>query len=161
MGTVFHKTDRLFVWVAFMVLSLVSPAQDLAVGHWRTHFAPSAVIQMAQRDVDMFGAMESSLLYVDTRDDILYEMDRTDDLSGVGISALAYGALYDALVVGYSDGMLVCRSEFESPEVDGEIFVRYCGSEDPASLFGKFITVKITEADEYDLKGEIVSLQEE
>lgn len=106
MGTVFHKTDRLFVWVAFMVLSLVSPAQDLAVGHWRTHFAPSAVIQMAQRDVDMFGAMESSLLYVDTRDDILYEMDRTDDLSGVGISALAYGTLYDALVVGYSDGML-------------------------------------------------------
>ena len=82
------------------------PAQGVAVGHWRTHFAPSAILGMAQRDVDVFGLMETGLVYVDTRDDILYEFNRNQGLSSVGLSSLAYGPLYDALVVGYSDGML-------------------------------------------------------
>ncbi len=62
----------------------------------------------------------------------------------------------------YSDGILVCRSEFESPDVDGEILVRYdsalAGDLDPYSLVGEFLTVRITGADEYDLAAEIVSL---
>ena len=52
----------------------------------------------------------------------------------------------------YSDGILVCRSEFESPDVDGEILVRYdsalAGDVDPYSLVGEFLTVRITGADE-------------
>ena len=60
-----------------------------------------------------------------------------------------------------NDGILVCRSEYESPEVDGEILVKH----DPAtmgesadSLAGHFFKVRITEADEYDLVGEFISL---
>ena len=69
------------------------------------------------------------------------------------------GSETKAIVDGYSDGMLVCRSEFESPEVDGEIFVDCKGLAEPESLVGKFIRIRITQADEYDLKAEIVSLQ--
>ena len=47
------------------------------------------------------------------------------------------------------DGTLVCRSQYESPDVDGEILVR--GASVPA---GEFITVKITGAEEYDLEAE-------
>ena len=68
------------------------------------------------------------------------------------------GSEVKVIVDGYSDGMLVCRSEFESPEVDGEIFVKYGCSGNPADLCGRFIKVRITDADEYDLHGEIVSL---
>lgn len=49
------------------------------------------------------------------------------------------------------DGTLECRSEFESPEVDGEIFVR--PSSDMVKV-GDFIRVKIVEAQDYDLIAE-------
>ena len=59
-----------------------------------------------------------------------------------------------------ADGVLICRSQYESPEVDGEIVVRYEGQEfggTPAEeLCGRFIDVKITGADEYDLIAEPV-----
>ena len=64
------------------------------------------------------------------------------------------------LVDDYNDGVLVCRSQYESPEVDGEIIVRYApelfGGVPPEELCGKFIEVKITAADEYDLVAEPV-----
>ena len=49
-------------------------------------------------------------------------------------------------------GTLVCRSEFESPEVDGEILVRVPDGTDAAALQGQFLTARITEADDYDLR---------
>ncbi len=63
------------------------------------------------------------------------------------------GTVTKVIVDGWTDGALVCRSEFESPEVDGEILVQ-AGPDfgaDPASLVGTFINVRITGADEYDL----------
>ena len=59
------------------------------------------------------------------------------------------------MVDDYADGVLVCRSQYESPEVDGEIVVRYddhdFGGKTPEELCGSFIDVRITGADEYDL----------
>ncbi len=56
--------------------------------------------------------------------------------------------------------VLVCRSEFESPEVDGEILVGYSpdlfGDIDPQELAGHFIEVRITAADDYDLTADFV-----
>ena len=81
-----------------------------------------------------------------------------------GIS-LAYnqsriGTRVRVLVDAFADGILVCRSEFESPEVDGEILVKYTaaafGNAKPESLVGQFLTVQITAADEYDLIAETV-----
>ena len=64
------------------------------------------------------------------------------------------------LVDDYADGVLVCRSQGESPEVDGEIIVRYeppfFGGLTTEMLLGKFLEVKITGADEYDLIAEPV-----
>ncbi len=69
------------------------------------------------------------------------------------------GTETDVIVDDYSDGVFVCRSEFESPEVDGEILVKAdIGDIDPYSLIGEFIKVKITGADEYDLIAEIKEL---
>ena len=81
-----------------------------------------------------------------------------------GIS-LAYnqsrlGTVERVLVDGFSDDMLVCRSEFESPEVDGEILVPLQAlirdGRSPQSFVGEFLTVRITGADEYDLQAEAI-----
>lgn len=65
------------------------------------------------------------------------------------------GTEVKVIVDDFMDGVFVCRSEFESPEVDGEILVKHdsavVGDVDPYSLIGEFIKVRITGADEYDL----------
>lgn len=64
----------------------------------------------------------------------------------------------EVVVDSFEDGILVCRSQSESPEVDGDILVRYekapqdgCG---PENLVGQFIKVRIIGADSYDLIAE-------
>ena len=68
------------------------------------------------------------------------------------------GTEVKVIVDDFVDGVFVCRSEFESPEVDGEILVRYDGAAlddvDPYSLIGEFMMVKITGADEFALIAE-------
>jgi ribosomal protein S12 methylthiotransferase len=72
------------------------------------------------------------------------------------------GSEIDVIVDDFVDGVYVCRSEFESPEVDGEILVRHdsavMGDVDPYSLIGEFIRVRVIGADEYDLIAEPVEI---
>ena len=58
--------------------------------------------------------------------------------------------LVDAVL---DDGTLVCRSEFESPDVDGEILVR-----NPSGTVrvGEMVRVRIVAAEEYDLMAELL-----
>ena len=94
------------------------------------------------------------------------KQERLDSLMELqrGIS-LAYnqsriGTEEKVLVDDFVDGTLVCRSEFESPEVDGEILVKYTAAAfdgvEPYSLVGEFLRVRITAADEYDLTAEVI-----
>lgn len=62
------------------------------------------------------------------------------------------GTVERVLVDDYVDGILVCRSQYESPDVDGEILVRY-PSDAPV---GQFMDVRIVGADEYDIIAEPV-----
>ncbi len=62
------------------------------------------------------------------------------------------GTVERVLVDAWVDGILVCRSRYESPDVDGEILVRY----PDGSPVGGFIDVRIIGADEYDLIAEMV-----
>ncbi len=65
------------------------------------------------------------------------------------------GSEIKVIVDDYVDGILVCRSEFDSPEVDCEILVKYVSEAfdnvEPYSLIGEFIQVRIVGANEYDL----------
>lgn len=68
------------------------------------------------------------------------------------------------LVDSFMDGLLVCRSQYESPEVDGEILVRYSSDlfdgASPESLCGKFLKVKITAANDYDLMADFIEFEQ-
>lgn len=68
----------------------------------------------------------------------------------LGFNQSRVGSVERVLVDDYVDGVMVCRSQYESPEVDGEILVKY----PDGSLVGKFIDVRIIGADEYDLIAE-------
>ena len=58
------------------------------------------------------------------------------------------GAEVRVLVDDVVDGTLVCRSEYESPDVDGEILVR---NPAPGVRIGDMIRVRILAAEDYDL----------
>ena len=86
--------------------------------------------------------------------DRLMELQR--DIS-LDYNASRLGGIVKVLVDDVLDGgVLVCRSEFESPEVDGEILVR----DSSCSVRpGDFIDVRIKEAGDYDLVGEIIKVE--
>ena len=91
-------------------------------------------------------------------------LDRLMELQ-IGISfafnSSRVGSQVRVIVDDFNDGVFVCRSEFESPEVDGEIMVRYDSSVmtgEPQAYVGGFMNVKIVEAGDYDLVAEFVSL---
>ena len=96
------------------------------------------------------------------------KQERLDDLMtlqseiSLAFNQSRIGSEIKVIVDDYMDGVFVCRSEFESPEVDGEILVKYdssvAGDVDPYSLVGEFMKVKVTGADEYDLIAEIVEI---
>ena len=96
------------------------------------------------------------------------KQERPDELMTLQSSiSLAFnqsrvGSEIKVIVDDFTDGVFVCRSEFESPEVDGEILVKHdssvIGDVDPYSLIGEFINVRVTGADEYDLIAEITEI---
>ena len=96
------------------------------------------------------------------------KQERLDELmtlqSGISLefNQSRVGTVEKVIVDDFVDGIMVCRSEFESPEVDGEILVRpdseVIGSIDPYSLIGEFLMVRVTGADEYDLIAEIIEI---
>lgn len=82
-----------------------------------------------------------------SRLDSLMELQRNVSLN---FNRSRVGSVEKVMVDDYVDGILVCRSQYESPEVDGEILVRYEGR-DASELIGNFIDVRIDGADVYDL----------
>ncbi len=62
------------------------------------------------------------------------------------------GQLFKVIVDDRAGGYYICRSEFDSPEVDDEILVE---GKDIKLNTGEFYTVRIYAADEYDLYGRV------
>lgn len=66
------------------------------------------------------------------------------------------GSVERVIIDSFTDGVLVARSQKESPEVDGEILItppKFA----PEKLIGTFVNVKIIGANEYDLLAEIIN----
>ena len=83
----------------------------------------------------------------DRRYDALMSLQKEISLS---FNLSRVGTVERVIVDDCMDGMLVCRSQWESPEVDGEILVR------GEARIGDFLNVRIVAADDYDLAAEIV-----
>ena len=82
--------------------------------------------------------------------DRLMELQR--DIS-LACNQARVGTEVTVLVDDILNDMAVCRSEFESPEVDGEILLRH---PDPSLRVGDMVRVRIVAAEDYDLIAEPV-----
>ena len=82
-------------------------------------------------------------------------MSRQSEIS-LAFNQSRVGTEVEVLVDGVAGDRLICRSQYESPEVDGEIIVDLPQGTDAASLVGKFIRVRITAADIYDLEARML-----
>lgn len=94
------------VLLAFFAGIRLLMAEGIEVGQWRTHFAPSAIQKIVQRHDEVFAVISQELVYVDTRDNRILEMNKVGGLSGTELSTAAYSPLHDILLVGYTDGRL-------------------------------------------------------
>ena len=79
-------------------------------------------------------------------------MEVQQDIS-LAFNSSRVGTEEKVIVDDILDGSLVCRSQYESPDVDGEILVRYGGGQ---VRVGDFLRVRIVSADDYDLEAELV-----
>ena len=79
-------------------------------------------------------------------------MEVQQDIS-LAFNSSRVGTVEKVIVDDILDGSLVCRSQYESPDVDGEILVRYGGGQ---VRVGDFLRVRIVSADDYDLEAELV-----
>ena len=64
------------------------------------------------------------------------------------------GKTLDCIIESYTDdGMVIARSQYDAPEVDGVVYIKT----DKSVVPGDIEQVKITDCYEYDLIGEIIS----
>lgn len=87
----------------------------------------------------------------------------------LAINEQRVGSTERVIVDDFSSDVFVCRSQYESPEVDGEILVGGDSVKSfllkkgekfvPEELIGKFATAKIIGANEYDLLAEIIDIE--
>ena len=107
-------------------------------GTWGAeHFADDVPEEEKQRRLDLLMQQQADI-------SLAFNKDRVGSVERVMVDSVAPG------------GKLVCRSQYESPEVDGEIIVTVPAGTNPDALPGQFITVRITGADLYDLEGELI-----
>lgn len=102
-----------------------------------SHFKDDVPEEVKQQRLDLLMQQQADI-------SLSFNKGRVGTLEKVMVDSVAPG------------GKLVCRSQFESPEVDGEIIVSAPEGTDLQGLVGSFVTARITGADLYDLEGELI-----
>lgn len=69
-----------------------------------------------------------------------------------GLNQQKIGLCFNVIIDGEEGGFYVGRTEFDSPEVDGEVLI----TTDKKLQKGDFVTVEITGAEDYDLYGKLI-----
>jgi len=85
--------------------------------------------------------MRRQQLLMEIQSDISYELNQEK-----------IGKEYKVVIDKFENGTYIGRTEFDSPEVDNEVLIHT----DKHLRLGDFVQVKITEATEFDLEGELV-----
>jgi ribosomal protein S12 methylthiotransferase len=81
----------------------------------------------------------------------LMELQRNISLM---INQSRVGSMLRVMVDSVEEEAIFCRTEYDSPEVDQNVIIHRSGSSQNVNP-GEFVNVKIVEADDYDLIGEL------
>ena len=88
----------------------------------------------------------------ETKQDRANEIMEIQQQISADLNQQRIGKTYKVIIDKKEGEFFVGRSEFDSPEVDGEVLI----TSKKKLLRGDFVSVKITGAEDYDLYGEVV-----
>jgi len=97
---------KLLVFGFYLFVFPLSFAQDIAIGQWRDHLPYNNGVALAAAGDRVYCATTSGFFYYDTKDNSVNKISKTNGLSGVGASAIAYSDVHKATLVGYANGNL-------------------------------------------------------
>lgn len=96
---------KLFVLILFAGVFHFAQAQpEIPIGTWRTHLNYTRAITVAAAGDRIYCATRNSLFYFDKEDGSLNKLSKTDGLSDLNVSALAYDSQSGSLLIGYENG---------------------------------------------------------
>ncbi len=74
------------------------------IGEWKSHVSFTQIIRIAETPESMVGATANGIFFVDKKGSQITTKTKSEGLSEVGISALAYAAGPNFLLIGYANG---------------------------------------------------------
>ena len=95
------------ILVLFIIINL--PAQQ--IGSWRLHFNYNVAKDLAYSDTKIFSATNESILVYNLEDNSTRELDKSNSLSDIGISQLAYCKDERTFIVAYNSTNIDLISE--------------------------------------------------
>jgi ligand-binding sensor domain-containing protein len=100
----FQKAGAWFALVLCCYVGKLVAQENIPMGTWRSHLSFNAVKHIAEGDRKIFAASENAVMYFLLDDRTTGVYSTLNALSNTGISALAFDATRNQLVVGYSNG---------------------------------------------------------
>ncbi len=96
-----------------IILAPFSAIAQFSIGTWRDHFPYNRCIDVCEADNFIFAATANSVFSYDQFTSEVYRYNKTNLLTDVGISALAFDPVSKFIVVGYSNGNVDLFNEKE------------------------------------------------
>ena len=97
------KRINIFIILTIFLFTIKAPAQEVAIGEWRTHLPYNKIIDVALAGDIVFAATEYSMFTYNTIDNRVKRFDKVTGLSDVGISRIGYSKNTDAVLVAYTN----------------------------------------------------------
>ena len=87
-----------------VIVSIQAKAQNIAIGEWRDHFPFEKGLKVAHGNNVTYCATEFAMFSYDHQTEQVTRISKTNLISDVGVSAIAYDNSSNTLIVGYSNG---------------------------------------------------------
>ena len=78
-------------------------SQNIGLGKWRNHFSYDKLYKIVPADGRIYGQAKYGLFYYDTEEQTMIKYSKTDGLSDVGISNMAYDSKTKCMLIAYNN----------------------------------------------------------
>ena len=114
----FMKTKYFFL-ILLLSLNLPLFSQNI-IGDWATHLPFSTARNIVEVGNKIYCSTQSGLFVLNTEDETIEKISRSQGLAGFDITALAYSESNNTLIIGYRDGdidLLTSQGVFNIPDI--------------------------------------------
>ena len=101
---------KIIALVLSLTMITVLPAQDVALGQWKSFLPFKDGISAAQSETEVFIASESMIAIIDKAERSVQRIDKVNGLNDVNIRVIQYDGNTDILLIAYENGNLDLRN---------------------------------------------------